>query len=43
MNPKAVSMAPDFELECLLQMDKAYYEEKIWPHMFDISSDDIWR
>lgn len=43
MNPKVAAMEPDFKLERLLQMDKAYYEEKIWPHMFYMSSDDIWR
>jgi epoxyqueuosine reductase len=24
-------------------MDKSYFEQKIWPHMFYMSADDIWR
>jgi epoxyqueuosine reductase len=24
-------------------MDKPYFESKIWPHMFYMSSDDLWR
>lgn len=43
MNGKVAAMAPDFQLACLLHMDKSYYETKIWPHMFYIPPDDIWR
>lgn len=43
MNPKVAAMERDFKLEHLLHMDRAYYEEKIWPYMFYMSSDDIWR
>jgi epoxyqueuosine reductase len=42
-NEKALQKAPDFDLVKLLHMDKSYFEEKIWPHMFYMSSDDIWR
>jgi epoxyqueuosine reductase len=24
-------------------MDKQYFEQKIWPHMFYMSADDLWR
>jgi epoxyqueuosine reductase len=24
-------------------MDKPYFEKKIWPHMFYMSADDLWR
>jgi epoxyqueuosine reductase len=43
MNPKVAAMEPHFQLERLLDMDKCYYEEKIWPHMFYMPSSEIWR
>ena len=43
MNEKAAGMAGDFRLEKLLQMDKAWFTEKIWPHMFYMSDADLWR
>ncbi|MEN6423406.1 MAG: HEAT repeat domain-containing protein, partial [Smithella sp.] len=33
----------DFDLVSLLHMDKAYFLQKIWPHMFYMSADDLWR
>jgi epoxyqueuosine reductase len=42
-NTKVESMVDDFELSKLLNMDKAYFLSKIWPHMFYMSPDDIWR
>ena len=38
-----MAKADDFNLSKLLHMDKAYFENKIWPHMFYMSYDDIWR
>ena len=43
MNEKAAGMAGDFRLEKLLRMDKAWFTEKIWPHMFYMSDADLWR
>jgi epoxyqueuosine reductase len=43
VNPKVAAKAPDFALEKLLHMDKPYFESKIWPHMFYMSYNDIWR
>jgi len=43
VNPKVVAKAPDFDLVRLLHMDKPYFESKIWPHMFYMSPDEIWR
>ena len=43
VNPKVVAKAPDFDLIRLLHMDKPYFESKIWPHMFYMSPDEIWR
>ena len=36
-------MADDFQLKKLLQMDKAYFNSRIWPHMFYMSDKDLWR
>ena len=43
LNEKVVAKANDFNLPALLHMDKAYFETKIWPHMFYMSYNDIWR
>jgi epoxyqueuosine reductase len=43
MNEKVVAKADDFNLPALLHMDKDYFESKIWPHMFYMSYEDIWR
>jgi epoxyqueuosine reductase len=42
-NPRVSAKAADFELTRLLHMDKPYFLQKIWPHMFYMSADDIWR
>jgi len=42
-NEKAAAMVDDFRLEKLLGMDKAWFTEKIWPHMFYMSDADLWR
>ena len=41
-NPRAAAKAADFELPKLLHMDKAYFEKRIWPHMFYLNSDKLW-
>ncbi|MFP4477513.1 MAG: epoxyqueuosine reductase [Desulfatibacillaceae bacterium] len=43
VNEKVVAKAADFELEKLLHMDRPYFEQRVWPHMFYMSADDIWR
>lgn len=43
MNQKAAGMVEDFRLEKLLRMDRAFFTEKIWPHMFYMSDADLWR
>jgi epoxyqueuosine reductase len=42
-NPRVSAKAANFDLTCLLHMDKPYFEKKIWPHMFYMSADDLWR
>jgi len=42
-NPRVLAKAANFDLSCLLHMDKSYFEQKIWPHMFYMSADDLWR
>jgi epoxyqueuosine reductase len=42
-NEKAATMVEDFRLEKLLGMDKTWFTEKIWPHMFYMSDADLWR
>ncbi len=43
MNKKVVAKAKDFELPLLLHMDKDYFKSKIWPHMFYMNSNTIWK
>ncbi len=42
-NPRVSAKAADFDLARLLHMDKNYFLQKIWPHMFYMSADDLWR
>jgi len=42
-NQRVLAKAANFDLSCLLHMDKSYFLQKIWPHMFYMSTDDIWR
>ena len=43
LNPRVSPKAADFDLTRLLHMDKTYFLQKIWPHMFYMSADDLWR
>ncbi len=43
LNQKVAGMVDDFRLKKLLQMDKAYFINRIWPHMFYMPDKDIWR
>jgi epoxyqueuosine reductase len=42
-NKKVALMADDFDLCALLHMDREYFENKIWPHMFYAGAEGIWR
>ncbi len=43
VNEKVAEKAEAFNLSALLHMDIPYFEAKIRPHMFYMSSDDLWR
>ncbi len=43
MNERVLEKMGDFDLRKLLHMDKPYFEQRIWPHMFYMSAEDIWR
>ncbi len=43
INEKVAAIADDFELTRLLHMDTSYFEAKIWPHMFYMGSDKLWK
>jgi epoxyqueuosine reductase len=43
VNPRVVTKAKNFELTALLHMDRDYFTSKVWPHMFYMSPDDIWK
>jgi epoxyqueuosine reductase len=43
LNEKVVAKAKDFDLPLLLHMDKAYFKSKIWPHMFYMGVETIWK
>ena len=43
MNRRVAERAKNFELTALLHMDRDYFTSRVWPHMFYISPDDIWK
>jgi epoxyqueuosine reductase len=40
---KVAARAGDFSLPKLLHMNREYFQARVWPHMFYMSPDDIWR
>ena len=42
-NIRVAGKASNFDLACLLHMDKLYFTKNIWPHMFYMSDNDLWR
>ena len=42
-NQRVTAKASNFDLACLLHMDKPYFTKNIWPHMFYMSANDLWR
>jgi epoxyqueuosine reductase len=43
MSGKVAARAADFDLVKLLHMDAAYFETRIWPHMFYMPPGERWR
>jgi epoxyqueuosine reductase len=43
MNKRVVAKAKHFDLKQLLHMDREYFESKIWPHMFYMGPETIWK
>ncbi len=43
VNKVVEERAGDFELTKLLHMDREYFMQRIWPHMFYMSADELWR
>ncbi|MDD5169802.1 MAG: 4Fe-4S double cluster binding domain-containing protein, partial [Syntrophales bacterium] len=43
MNVRAAAKVGDFGLTALLHMDRAFFESRIWPHMFYMSPDNLWK
>lgn len=42
-NERVLAKEKDFNLVKLLHMDREYYKTKIWPQMFYMSLDELWR
>ncbi|TFH40910.1 MAG: epoxyqueuosine reductase, partial [Chrysiogenales bacterium] len=43
VNERVAAKAQYFDLPRLLHMDREYFTARIWPHMFYMPPDDIWR
>ena len=43
INENVVAKEEYFELSRLLHMDRTYFETYIWPHMFYMPSEELWR
>jgi epoxyqueuosine reductase len=43
LNPRVAEKAEKFSLPRLLHMDEAYFLQHVWPHMFYMSAEHIWR
>ena len=43
LNSRVVDKSPAFDLSKLLAMDAPYFESRVWPHMFYMATDDLWR
>lgn len=42
-NPRVAARAGDFQLSGLLHMDGEYFKNRIWPHMFYMPPEELWR
>lgn len=43
LNQRVVAKAADFALPLLLHMDQDYFKSRIWPHMFYMGPETIWK
>ncbi len=43
VNQRVEAKAADFDLRALLRMDASYFQGRIWPHMFYMSSSNLWK
>jgi epoxyqueuosine reductase len=43
VNKRVQSIEKDFDLSVLLHMDKNHFESRVWPRMFYMGYNDIWR
>jgi len=43
LNERVAAKEKDFQLPQLLSMDSEYFEQRIWPYMFYIPSEQIWK
>ncbi|MBU1157362.1 MAG: HEAT repeat domain-containing protein [Proteobacteria bacterium] len=43
LNQRVADKAPDFDLIRLLHMDAQQFQQRIWPHMFYMKVEDLWR
>ena len=43
VNRRVAGRAKNFEITALLHMDRDYFTSKVWPHMFYMSPDDLWK
>jgi epoxyqueuosine reductase len=42
-NERVLKKEDDFMLERLLRMDETVFQSRVWPHMFYMPPDDLWR
>jgi epoxyqueuosine reductase len=43
MNRRVATKAKNFDLKKLLHMDRKYFKSKVWPHMFYMGPETIWK
>ena len=43
MNRRVAAKIKDFDITTLLHMDGAFFESRIWPYMFYMSPDSLWK
>jgi len=42
-NPRVAARAGDFELRALLRMDREFFTARIWPRMFYMAPEKLWK
>jgi epoxyqueuosine reductase len=43
INERVAAKAVSFDLSCLLKMDREFFHNRVWPHMFYMPDKDLWR